>query len=172
MKTHLVLQSLSAIALISLGIFCFRPNRNWFGNVDREVLKQTCTLPNSGTIARLYEGQPTGTTVEWHSVTFEESGISERQIFYTYGYPSITMLKCQANRIGVDFDEREPTKTLTIDEIRQTLIHRPTGIYKGKVQKSELQPLTIIGWTFGTLCLLTGGWLLLSSLKQFRQKPL
>lgn len=172
MKIRFVLQGLSAIALISLGIFCLRPNRNWFGNVDREVLKQTCTLPNSDAIARLYEGQPTGTTVDWHSVTFEASGISERQIFYTYGYPNITMLKCQSNRIVVDLDGREPVKTLTIDEIRQTLIHRPTGIYKGKVQKTELQPLTIIGWTFGTLCLLTGGWLLISSLKPFRQKNL
>lgn len=172
MKTRLALQGLSAIALISLGIHSFRPNRNWFGNIDREVLKQTCTLPNSDTIARLYEGQPTGTTVEWHSVTFEEPGTSEHQIFYTYGYPSITTIACQSNQIVVNLDAREPAKTLTIDEIRQTLIHRPTGIYKGKVQKTALQPLTIIGWTFGTLCLFTGGWLLISSLKQFRQKPL
>ena len=156
----LFLKSVGAIAFAGLGVFILSASsRNAFGNPNDETLKQTCTLPNSSSVMRLYEGAGGIMVAFWYTVTLEEPNASERQVFYTFGHPSIKSLTCSDRTLAINLNDiQEKPRSFKIEELR-AMRTQPKGIYNGKnEQRSQSSSfVNIARWTFGTISFLGSG---------------
>ena len=169
----LAFKSVAAIALIGFGLLVLRPSRNIIGDPSLETLKQSCTIPNSSSQIKLYEGSGDRDALYWYTVTLEEPNQPERQVYFTYGFPEITAISCENQAISITLESpNNRLRRFTLDELR-ALRNQPKGFDNRIPEHSTLEQQRIktpehqiVRRIFGMLCLLGGGLLLWSISRQ------
>lgn len=168
-KASALFPGLLAIALAVWGIKLLLPERNIFGNPEQETLVTQCQVKATEATVRLYQGDGGATVASWYSVAFSGGRFSrERQIFYTYGSPSITSIDCRAGEVAVITDEK--TFHLPLNQIRNELVHQPMGFYRGEPQKPFIQPMRLLTIIWGLFLELISGLMLWRIIKLFRTR--
>lgn len=144
---------LKPVLFFAAGMWFLWPGRNVFGNPAMEDMEQSCRVPNTRAIVRMYTGSGGATTATWYSVTFEEGLLGrERQIFYTYSSPSITSVACHSE--GVTVSTSGGTFNYSLEQIRSQLRREPVGFWRGRREKPSTQPLTVLCNVIGVSLLL------------------
>jgi hypothetical protein len=112
--------------------------RNTFGNPKDETLQSECTLVG-GTRVRWYEGNAGATVSFWYSVTAEPPGGDEKQLFYTYAYPSIVSVACEGDRVVATLEGAPAESWLEPEAVAQSR-SGARGYYRGAAQRPPESP--------------------------------
>lgn len=153
-----LLKGFLALILIASGLYLLLPGRNVFGNPAFEREFQRCSVPGSGEVVRLYEGNGGATTAFWYTVTFDEGWLArERQIFFAYGSPEIKRVVCRGDAVDLVLEEGlESPEILPLEKIRRELQYHPEALSMGKTFRPVSNPLRLLSIGAGVLLLGVG----------------
>jgi hypothetical protein len=145
-KGSALIQGILALSLAIWGIKLLLPERNVYGNPQSETLIMQCQLPSTEVIIRLYEGKGGFLANDWYTLTFLGGKSSfwagkffrEKQFFYTYFEPKIRAIECRKDRVEILIGDRPSKLTLTLEQIKNKLIHRPIIFYRGQQEEASI----------------------------------
>jgi hypothetical protein len=133
-----------------------------------EDLESSCRL-GSGSLIRFFIGDGGATTAVWYSITAQTGASwSERELFYAYGEPVITGMRCQGETVSVS----SASRTWLLDSNLLAQEASPTAYWRGKDNmisaREGLAPLDKLRIAIGICAFLVGTYAIMRNVRQRR----